>query len=265
MTTRQTAEATIASSGAIASQPTRHDAVNALDVAEHSFQQLTSGPTPLAIDGRSIGHGLPTRSINLRELRTLLLQRGDCGDLKDAAWRELVRRARTGDPAWVVGCLGVAMPGLRNIAARVVRSTPSRHVDDVVSELVAEFITQLARVDIDRRGIAVRLLAWARKSALRARGREMRQEACDLPQVAAPATRSDVDPADLLDSAARLQIISWDAAELIRATRLNGGALSEIAQRRSVSANQMYKQRRVAEARLVAAIRDGRVHAGAGT
>ncbi|WP_433476547.1 hypothetical protein ACQPZP_05530 [Spirillospora sp. CA-142024] len=240
-------------------EPTHHGAANALDVAEHAFKQLTSGPTPLTIDGGAIGHGLPARPIGLRELRTLLLDPSGCDGVKDAVWRELVQRARAGDPVWVVGCVGVAMPGLRNTAARVVRSTPSCHADDLVSELVAEFITQLTRIDIDRRRIAARLMAWARKGALRARGHQVRQEPRDPKQFPLRPAASGTDPADLLVKAARSQIITSAAAELIAATRLDGEEVSEIAQRRRVSANQLYKQRRVAEAKIVAAIREGRL------
>lgn len=240
-------------------EPTRHGAANALDVAEHSFKQLTSGPAPLTIEGGTIGHGLPAGPIGLRDLRTLLLDRPGCDDLKDAVWRELVRRARTGDPAWVIGCIGVAMPGLRNTAARVVRSTPSHHADDLVAELVTEFIAQLTRIDIDRRRIAVRLLAWARKGALRARGHQVRQEPADPKQFPARPAACGTGPEDLLVQAARSQIITFATADLIAATRLYGEEVSEIAQRRGVSANQLYKQRRVAEAKIVAAIREGRL------
>ncbi len=97
---------------------------NALTVAERSFQMLTTGPGPLAVNGSAIGHGLPARTVDLRELRSLLLEKSASDDLKDAAWRELVHRARSGDPAWVVGCVGMAMPGLKSTAARVIRSSP---------------------------------------------------------------------------------------------------------------------------------------------
>jgi hypothetical protein len=42
------------------------------DTLENCFRLLTTGPAPLAIDGRRLGHGLPTRQIPLGELRVLL-------------------------------------------------------------------------------------------------------------------------------------------------------------------------------------------------
>ena len=98
-----------------------------------------------------------------------MLKTSASDELKDAAWRELIAKARTGDPVWVVGCVGVAMPGLKNTAARVIRSSPSRLIDDIVSELLTEFVAQLPRIDAERSHIAARLLLWAHKGALRAR------------------------------------------------------------------------------------------------
>ncbi|MFA1550748.1 hypothetical protein [Actinomadura chokoriensis] len=232
---------------------------NALSVAERSFRLLTTGPNPLALDGRTVGHGLPARAIDLSELRTLLLETSASDELKDAAWRELVRRSRSGDPAWVVGCVGVAMPGLKSTAARVIRYSPSRLVDDIVSELLTEFVAQLARIDIERPHIAARLMLWARKGALRARGRDARHVPCDPSELPDHPPVSDVDPVVLLLEAARQGIITSAAAELINATRLDGLSVQRLAKDKGEPASRLYKQRQVAEVRLVDAIRDGRI------
>ena len=234
---------------------------NALSIAERSFQLLTTGPSPLAVDGEAVGHGLPARAIDLSELRMLLLETSASDELKDAAWRELVRRARAGDPAWVVGCVGVAMPGLKSTAARVIRSSPSWLVDDIVSELLTEFVAQLTRIDIDRPHIAARLMLWARKGALRARGRDARQVPCDPSELPSRSPVSDVDPVVLLLEAARQEIITSAAAELIIATRLDGLSVQYLAKGSGVPASRLYKQRQVAEDGLLAAIRDGRISA----
>ena len=234
---------------------------NALSVAERSFLLLTTGPSPLAIDGRTIGNGLPARPVDLRELRTLLLERAASDDLKDAAWRELLRRARTGDPAWIVGCVGVAMPGLKSTAGRVIRSSPSRLIDDIISELLTEFVAQLARIDTERPHIAARLMLWARKGALRARGRETRHVPCDPCELPDRAPASDIDPVTLLLDAARQQIITSTAAELIISTRLDGMSVQDLAQDWDMPASRLYKQRHAAENRVATAIRDGRISA----
>ena len=232
---------------------------NALTVAERSFQLLTTGPGALAVDGAAVGHGLPARVVDLGELRALLLDRAASDGLKDAAWRELVRLARGGDPAWVLGCAGVAMPGLKSTAARVIRSSPSSLADDIVSELLTEFIAQLARIDIERPHIAARLMLWARKGALRARARDIRHvpwDPCELPH---PTPASDIDPVVLLLDAVRQEIITSAAAELIIATRLDGESVQNIAQQRQMAASRLYKQRHTAEVHLKTAIQDGRI------
>ncbi|TMQ92729.1 sigma-70 family RNA polymerase sigma factor [Actinomadura soli] len=234
---------------------------NALTVAERSFVLLTTGPDPLAIEGSVVGHGLPARPVDLRELRSVLLDRASSDELKDAVWRHLVRQARTGDPAWIVGCAGVAMPGLKSTAARVIRSSPSRLADDIVSELLTEFIAQLARIDIQRPHIAARLMLWARKGALRARGRETRDVPCDPSELPAPASISEVDPIELLLDATRQGIINPAVAELIIATRLDGLSIRKLAEHRGMPASRLYKQRQTAELRLVTAIREGRISA----
>ncbi|WP_157431121.1 hypothetical protein [Actinomadura macra] len=235
---------------------------NALIVAERSFLLLASAPSPLSIDGRAVGHGLPPRPVDLQELQLRLLEQGASDELKDAAWRELLNQARTGDPAWIVGCIGVAMPGLKGTAARVIRSSPSQLVDDIISELLTEFVAQLTRIDTKRPHIAARLMLWARKGALRARGREDRALPCDptqLPELPDRAPAFSVDPAVLLLDTARQRIISREAAELIIATRLDGSSVQELALTKRIAANKLYKQRRIAESRIAAAIQDGRI------
>ncbi|MFV2179750.1 RNA polymerase sigma factor [Actinomadura sp. LOL_016] len=230
----------------------------ALTVAERSFQLLTTGPDPLAIDGRTITGGhLPQRRIDLHELQTLLLDAGIGGAVKDAVWAQLVRHARSGDPAWVIGCVGVAMPGLKNAAARVVRTTPSRHADDIVSELLTEFVAQLPRIDTDRPRIAARLIFWARKGAMRARSRELHPTARDPRELPAPPASHEPAPVELLLQAAQKGITTAADAELIIATRLDGLTLQHVARQQGVTTKTLYNRRHRAEARLLAAIRDG--------
>src|SRR5690606_15130267 len=237
---------------------------NALAVAERAFQLLTTGPRPLVVDGRAVGHGLPARAIDLGELRTLLLEASASDDLKDAAWRELVGRARTGDPAWVVGCVGVAMPGLKNTAARVIRSSPSRLIDDIVSELLTEFVAQLPRIDIERPHLAARLILWARKGALRARGRDVRHVPCDPWELPSRPPVFDTYPIALLLDAVRREVITSAGAELIIASRFSGLSIQCMARDMGGPASRLYRRRQDAEARLLAAIRDDRIAATTG-
>ncbi|MFI0352836.1 hypothetical protein [Actinomadura sp. 9N407] len=233
---------------------------NALSVAESTFQLLAEGPGALALDGQALGLGLPARLIDLAELRGLLLN-GATDEAKDAVWAELVRRARTGDPAWVIGCVGVAMPGLKNISARAIRTAPERLADDIVSELITEFVAQLQRVDLDRRNIAPRLLLWARKGALRVQGRESRLVPTDPTEVPAAPAVPEAEPVGLLAEAVEQGVITRAEAALIASTRLDGVTLTEHARACKEPEKRLYKRRERAEARVAAALRNGQVSA----
>ena len=88
-----------------------------LDSADAAFRALTTGPQPLALHAAALAPGLPDRLVPLDELRVLLLHPATGARARNKVWAELVRRARSGSPAWVVGLVGVAMPGLRRAAA----------------------------------------------------------------------------------------------------------------------------------------------------
>ncbi len=235
----------------------KHFNDNALSVADRSFQLLIAGPSPLSVDGRSIGDGAPMRRIDLGELKTLLLAPQASDELKDAVWAHLVRRSRSDGPVWVIGCVGVAMPGLKNLAARTTQGCPVHVAEDIVSEMVTYFVAQLRRIDLDRPNILPRLLLWAKKGALRVRAREMASiEICaDLPEPVA----LDTEPFMVLAEAVRCRVITSDEAKLINATRLEGQALRAYAGRLGVPADRLYKRRRTAEARLARAIEEGQV------
>ncbi|RSN08327.1 hypothetical protein DMB42_19940 [Nonomuraea sp. WAC 01424] len=230
---------------------------NALSTVHRTFTLLINGPSPLSVDGDIIGHGAPQRPIDLDELKGLLLLPEAEDELKDAVWAHLVRRARCDGPAWVIACVAMAMPGLKNLASRTTRGCPMHTVDDIVSEMVTTFVAQLRRIDLDQPNILPRLLMWARKGALQARARELTSnEICaDVPEPVA----LDAEPFMVLAEAVRCHVITADEAKLINATRLEGQALRAYAGRMGLPADRLYKRRRAAEARLARAIEEGQV------
>ncbi|TDC00698.1 sigma-70 family RNA polymerase sigma factor [Nonomuraea longispora] len=231
--------------------------LNALNAADKAFRFLITGPNPLSVDGRFIGHELPQHPIGLGELKALLLSPQADDELKDAVWAHLVRRSRSDGPAWVIACVGVAMPGLKNLASRTTHGCPKHVVDDIVSEMVTNFVAQLRRIDLDRPNILPRLLLWAKKGALQVRARELASiEICaDIPEQAA----QDSEPFMVLAEAVRCRVITPDEAKLINATRLEGQSLRAYAGRLGVPADRLYKRRRTAETRLARAIEEGQV------
>jgi hypothetical protein len=226
-----------------------------LDEIEYRFRLAHAGPSPLSVDGRALGHGLPHRAIALSELSAILMH-PSCGfAARDAAWRLLVAAARTGGEKWVVGAVGVALPGLRRKAYLLSLISTG----DVQAALVTEFVKALRTVEIDRPGVVSKLLSVA-FSAARAALREAEPAACGQ---ATFAPASVLPPAPfghpdfVLARAVRAGVITAEEADLIGATRLEQVSIAQYAERAGLSRWTAYKRRSGAEQRLVAAIASG--------
>ena len=117
---------------------------SSFDTLETCFRLLTSGPAPLTLDGRHVGHGLPARPIPLGELRVLLQHPAATSDLQRAALGELIHLATQQRDGWMVGLAGVLLPGLCQIAASVasVDHRAAKHVEADLLELVRDAIRQ---------------------------------------------------------------------------------------------------------------------------
>src|SRR6266545_2115930 len=109
-----------------------------------SFHLLTSGPAPLALDGRRLGHGLPARPIPLDELAALLLHPSVPAASQRVVLDALVHRATTLRGGWLVGLAGVLLPGLRRTAALAAPLADQLAVA-VEADLLARFQDTLGR------------------------------------------------------------------------------------------------------------------------
>jgi hypothetical protein len=235
--------------------PVRPAGATLLDEIEYRFRLLVEGPEPLSVDGRQLGHGLPRRRIALPELSAILMH-PSCGfQARDAVWRLLVTRARSGDATWTVGAVGVALPGLRNAAHRLSRT----YTGDVQAALVTEFVAALSTVNLDRPGVVSRLLdaaSSAARSALRASEPAASGEANFAPGSTLPPPPYG-HPDLVLARAVAAGVLTTKEAELIGVTYLEDVSVADYADRTGVSRWTVYKRRKAAEARLVAAIRSG--------
>src|SRR5437764_10938165 len=109
-----------------------------MDAVESAFRLLCIGPDPLALDCARIGHGLPRRQVTLVELRDVLLAGATTKAAREAVWRRLVIAAQTDGPAWVIGAVGVALPGLRRAAGTLMKDYTG-DPDDIDSAMLAGF------------------------------------------------------------------------------------------------------------------------------
>jgi hypothetical protein len=232
-----------------------------LDAAEAAFRALTTGPRPLALNPGRLAAGLPDRTMPLGEMRALLLHPATSPAARNKVWAELVRRARAGDPAWVVGLAGVAMPGLRRAAASLSAGWRG-DTDDLQAEILAGFLAALRALDLDdldRVPLASRLCwaAWraGQKHALASAAWASRRR--DLDSSGAGPALPWGHPDFVLAAAIRAKIITAAEAELIGRNRLEGIPLSAIAAETGVSHSALCHRRRRAETRLIRAISDG--------
>jgi predicted DNA-binding protein (UPF0251 family) len=226
-----------------------------LDAIEYRFRLAHLGPAPLSVDGRRIGHGLPRRRIQLPELSAILMHPSCDFAARDTVWRLLVAKARTGDEKWVVGAVGVAIPGLRHAAARLARTV----CGDVQAALLTEFVAALGTVDLDEPKVVSRLLdaaTSAARAALRAAEPATAGEGHFAPDSTLPPPLYG-HPDLVLVRAVAAGVISAEEADLIGTVYLEDVSVAEYADRAGVSRWTVYKRLTVAKDRLVRALACG--------
>jgi hypothetical protein len=236
-------------------------APGALDAAEAAFRLLCAGPRPLALDAAKLAAGLPDRPVSLDEMRVLLLHPSVGSGARNKVWAELVRLARAGDPAWVIGLAGVAMPGLRRAATSLTSAYRGDRAD-LQAEVLAGFLTALRALDLDDLEsvpLASRL-CWA---AWRA-GQQLAHADADW-----SAARRNLDdcldgpdlpwghPDFVLAAAVRQGIVSRAQAELIGRNRLEGVPLAKIVAELGISHPALCNRRKRAEKAITDAIAGG--------
>ncbi|WP_341718793.1 hypothetical protein QQG74_03175 [Micromonospora sp. FIMYZ51] len=226
-----------------------------LNDIEYRFRLMGQGPSPLSVDGRSLGHGLPRRAIALPELSAILMH-PSCGyTARDAAWRLLVQHARSGDPAWRAGAVGVALPGLRFKAYLLAKL----FTGDVQAAIVEHFLRALGTVDVAKPGVVGNLLSAAFSKA-RTELRDLEPASAGAPNHAPGAVLPPAPyghPDLVLARAVTAGAITVEEAELIGATYLEEVSLIAYAERTGQARWNLYKRRTAAIARLKAAIESG--------
>jgi hypothetical protein len=235
--------------------------LDALDAADAAFRLLTAGPRPLAVHASRLAAGLPDRPVPLDELRVLLLHPATGACARNRVWAELVRRARSGDPAWLIGLTGIALPGLRRAVASLTgayRGDPA----DLQSEVLTGFLTALRGLDpddLDSVPLASRLCwaAWRAGRALAYANADYASRRRDLDDQGNAPELPWGHPDFVLAAAVGKGVLTRSQAELIGRSRLEGIPLAQIAAEHGISHQALCHRRRRAEARLITAIRSG--------
>ncbi len=232
-----------------------------LDSADASFRALTAGPQPLALHAASLASGLPDRLVPLDELRVLLLHPATGARARNKVWAELVRRAQSGSPSWVVGLVGVAMPGLRRAAATLsasYRGDPA----DLQTEILTGFLAAMRALDpddLDRVPLASRLCwaAWRAGQALAYADARYTAARRDLSGSYDAPYMPWGHPDFVLAAAVARGVLSPAQAQLIGRNRLEGIPLAQLAGELGISHSALCNRRKRAEKAITEAIRGG--------
>ena len=247
----------------LAAAPPGSGALSPLDSADAAFQALTTGPHPLGLHAASLAAGLPDRLVPLDELRALLLHPATSNRARNKVWAELVRRARSGSPAWVVGLVGVAMPGLRRAAATLsarYRADPA----DLQTEILTGFLAAMRGLDpddLDCVPLASRLCwaAWRAGQAFACADARYTARRRDLPGSYDAPYMPWGHPDFVLAAAVTRGVLTPAQAQLIGRNRLEGIPLAQIAAEMGISHSALCNRRKRAEQAITEAIRGGRL------
>lgn len=233
----------------------------ALRQAEKAFELLTCEPAPLVFDARPVP-GLPDSTMPLDQLRKLVLFERYDSDTTDELWRQLARHARDWGPAWVVGAIGIALPALTHLAAKISRGR-ARHAEDVDSEVLAGFLAALRTADLDAPRLWLRL-CWAawRAGVTVVKDTDTEELPLDLSSGSRSPRMPYGHPDLLLGRAVAAGLITAEVAELISATRFGDALIEHLAAEQGVSASVLRMRRRRAERRVATAVVAGELSGG---
>jgi len=246
---------------------------SALQAADTAFAALTCDPDPLTLDcdaltanptaddpARGAALGLPAGDVPLRDLRNWMLAHPKRYAARDAIWRELVLRARLGDPAWVVAAVGMAMPALIPCAGRLAAGYRGE-ANDLDAEVLTGFLEALrGRLDLARPGLYARLCWAAYRAGHAARRADDGYLLLDDLDTAVGSRTPQLPyghPDLLVHRAAALQLIDGDDAELFIQVRLAHRAIEPIAAARGVPVDTLRRRLERATNRLADALATG--------
>ncbi|MEU4252451.1 sigma-70 family RNA polymerase sigma factor [Amycolatopsis sp. NPDC026612] len=230
------------------------------DCARTAFAWLVTGPHPVALDGRRI-RGLPPRPVPLDEVGTTLIAKGCPQETRDAVWTALVTRSRAEGGTWTVACVGLALPVLIPVAAKLTNRFRGE-VHDIHAAVLTGFLEALTDVDLTRPAILVRL-RWA---AYRSGHRALR-DALDAAAPVADLGARALGPQDtgghpdfVLLAAVEAGVLTAAEASLIGDTRFSELPLADAAHARGQTYKATQQARHRAERKLadyLTALREG--------
>lgn len=241
--------------------------VSHLQAATAAFTALTSGPTPLTFDCDALtiptpdGDVLPEGRVTLPRLRAWLLEHRQAYAVRDAVWRELILRARTGDPRWVIAAVGMALPALIRYAGDLTAGRRGE-TGDIDNEIFTGFLEALHHhVDPDKPAVYASLAYAGYRAGLLARTAQdahvpvgyigHARAGSGYPHL--PYGHPDL----LVERAATLGVIDAEDVEPWIDVRLAGRSIDPVAERLGLPLDLLRMRLRRADDRIAEALRAG--------
>lgn len=233
---------------------------------EAAFQDLADRLRPLTVSLGRLHEALPDKSVDVVELRSLLLHPSLGYPARSAVWAHLLELMNSSDeaePEWRLAGVGMVMWGLRRIASRTCRRLPGHNTDLQQEILIAAWaaLDRALATDPAEAGKVPARIVWAADRAARSYRNAQetlvaqRGEAEELP---APA-RQPIHPDALLTLAVRQGVLTAQEAAVVGDYRLGGVSTRTLAEQAGVTTQAVDKRRQRAEARLTRAITTGRL------
>ncbi|WP_212007006.1 sigma-70 family RNA polymerase sigma factor [Catenulispora pinistramenti] len=222
--------------------------ITVLAEASREFDSLVA--LPVLVGGRAFGED---RDYLLDEVKGLLLARATSPATRDLIWCEIVEGTRSRGDIWKTVALGMALPGLANLAKQFARDYADTSYEDLCAEVVTAFLEALRAVDVDRPAILTRMY-WSTYRAVR---RSAYAEVLAAKAVAAATMNAHVEseaghPDFVLVRLVSENVITEVEAGLISAVRLDRRPLGDVAELLGISPNAALLRLRKAEMRVAA-------------
>lgn len=242
--------------------PTSH-----LHAADTAFDALTCDPDPLTLDCDALiaaggaDCGLPAGQVPLPRLRTWLLANPNNYAARDLVWRDLVERARTGEPHWVIAAVGMAMPALIRVAGHLAAGHRGDSTD-VDNEVLTGFLEALrSSTDAGTPGVYASLVYAGMRAGLRFRVQHNALVPVDDIEHAVPGPRLPQLPYGhpdlLIDRAATLGVIAAEDVQPWIAVRLERRSIDLVAQRLDLPVDLLRMRLARADHGIAQAVKEG--------
>ncbi len=231
---------------------------------EESFLALAAAPLTLPAD---LVCTEPEQSaLPVDQVRTRLAHPSIARAMREQTWREVARRAQQLGQPWDTVAVGMTVPVLRRMLARLARPAHLERAE-VEQEALAAVATAVNAVDVDAADVGRELFSAADRAvhrlvhaARRQAERETGPMAVHLGRLDYPAAgcqdavgdEGETDEYAVLARAVEARVVSVAEARLIARTRLEGEPMQRLADERGVGWRQLYRHRTAAEQRLAA-------------